>query len=44
MLLELVIILPFLVLLVVLGLGHDITDTQFIETMSRERQDNADTY
>ena len=37
MLLELVIVLPFLVLLVVLGLGHDITDTDYIETMNKER-------
>ena len=31
------ILMPFLVGLVVLGLGHDITDTEYLEEMNRER-------
>jgi hypothetical protein len=31
------ILMPFLVGLVVLGLGHDITDTEYLEETNRER-------
>ena len=35
MLLEmLIVVLPFIVGLVVLGLGHDITDTEYLETLN----------
>jgi len=38
MLLEIVIVsLPFIVGLVVLGLGHDITDTEYLAELERER-------
>ena len=37
MLLELVICLPFIVALVLLGLKHDITDTDYLNEMNRER-------
>jgi len=38
MLFELIaILMPFLVGLVVLGLGHDITDRNYIQEMNRER-------
>ena len=38
MLFELIaILMPFLVAIVVLGLGHDITDRDYIQEMNRER-------
>ena len=40
MLLELVICLPFIVALVLLGLKHDITDIEYVETLN-ERADNG---
>jgi len=39
MLLEMIIVaLPFIVGLVILGLGHDITDTQYLETLNERAE------
>lgn len=41
MLLELVIVaLPFIVGLVLLGLKHDLTDTEYLQELERERNAN----